>query len=138
MVQNPSAPSTVGSSTFIPDRFLEKWAIGEFSAPQGNDLESAIKKVFGLNDDDQYVYHAIATVTLRQVQSAINQRDKHGLHAWYRDDAGQQVNDSPLQAPFDRHLRFTSSDPTPSNSRHRCLHSYIRIDHFDHKSIDSF
>ncbi len=93
MVPNLPAPSTVGSSTFIPDRFLEKWAVGEFSAPQANDLESAIKKVFGLNDNDQYVYHATASVTLGQVQFVINQADKHGLHAWYRDDAGQQVND---------------------------------------------
>ena len=82
---------TVGTSSFEPDEFLEAWANGTTGPPKDNDLRGAIIKAFGLKEDDIYVYHAIASVTLAQVQQVINLGDQNGLHAWYKDQNGEQV-----------------------------------------------
>jgi len=87
----PSRPSTVGSASFDPDRFFERWASGDISAPKDNDLRSAIITAFDLKSDDDYVYHATASVTLAQVQAAINYGDRGGLLAWYTDAEGKPV-----------------------------------------------
>ncbi|KAL9064450.1 MAG: hypothetical protein Q9157_007828, partial [Trypethelium eluteriae] len=80
---------TVGSSSFDPDAFLEAWKIGRIGPPKDNDLRTAITEAFGLKENDDYVYHAIASVTLAQVQQAINAGGANGLHAWYRDEQDQ-------------------------------------------------
>ena len=46
---------------------------------------------FNLPEDDNYVYHAIASVTLAQVQVAIDHGAVSGLHAWYFDREGRPV-----------------------------------------------
>jgi hypothetical protein len=85
---------TTKSASFDPAQFLDKWpARSSELLPQANDLRTSIIKAFRLKDSDDYIYHAIASVTLAQVQQAIN----HGagengmLHAWYRDPGGNQV-----------------------------------------------
>lgn len=91
MVQAPSA-STVGSRTFDPDAFFESWIKGDIAGPKdAGNFRDAIVKCFGLKPDDQYVYHAIASVTLEQVQTAVNHGGKFNLHAWYQDAEGKQV-----------------------------------------------
>jgi hypothetical protein len=82
-------PHTVGSSSFDPDAFFEQW--DEAVVPHDNDLKKCILRSFKLKQDDDYEYHAIATVTLNQVQSAINAGGRNGMHAWYRDENGFQV-----------------------------------------------
>ena len=85
-------PHTVGASIFEPDAFLNEW--NEESLPQCNDLRSAIIQAFKLKPDN-YIYHATASVSLDQVQSAIEHGGANGLHAWYRNGAGEQVNNGP-------------------------------------------
>jgi hypothetical protein len=88
----PSArarPYTVGSSSFDPDQFVEQW--DEAIVPHDNDLRKCIVRAFKLKPNDDYVYHAIASVTLDQVQAAINAGGLNGMHAWYTDENGHQV-----------------------------------------------
>ena len=80
---------TIGSTIFDPNQLLDSWK-PEF-APQNDNLKEAIQKTFGLKQNDNYVYHAIASVTLAQVQVAIEHGGSNGMHAWYRDEAGNQV-----------------------------------------------
>ncbi|KAB8342776.1 hypothetical protein FH972_022374 [Carpinus fangiana] len=88
---------TVDSSkSWDPKKFILEWEkdSGAIVKPLGdNDLETSIKKAFALKWSDSYVYHATASVTLHQVQIAINAGDKHGMHAWYVDDEGKQAPD---------------------------------------------
>jgi len=84
-----AGPHTVGSSSFDPDRFFAQW--DEPGFPRDDDLKSFIIRAFGLKADDNYVYHAIASVTLDQVQVAINAGGLNGMHVWYRDEKGEQV-----------------------------------------------
>jgi hypothetical protein len=92
-VAMPPPPShsayTEGSGEFDPAAFFKSWK--ESSTPQNNDLRTAINKAFNLRPEDDYVYHANASVTLTQVQVAIDHGDVNGLHAWYKDQEGQQV-----------------------------------------------
>jgi len=82
-------PHTVGSSSFDPDRFFAQW--DESGPARDNDLKNFIIRAFGLKADDNYVYHAIASVTLDQVQIAVNAGGVNGMHVWYRDEKGEQV-----------------------------------------------
>ena len=83
-LQFPQA-HTEGSSRFDPDALLEAWGKGQKALPENNGLRSSIISTFSLPLDDNYVYHATASVTLSQVQTAINHGDQSGLHAWYLD-----------------------------------------------------
>lgn len=79
-------PHTVGSASFDPDKFFEEWDPERI--PKDNNLQGTIISAFNLKSSDDYVYHAIASVTLPQVQNAINHGASNGMHAWYLfDDA---------------------------------------------------
>ena len=82
-------PNTVSSSSFDPDQFFDAW--DETCLPRDNDLRGAITRAFKLPEQDDYVYHAMASVNLAQVQKAISYGGKGGLHAWYVDDQGTEV-----------------------------------------------
>lgn len=99
----PPGASSVASSTFQPDDFFERWSKGEIGAPKGaGDFRRAIIQCFDLGPDDQYVYHAIASVTLEQIQTAVNHGGKFRLHAWYQDANGKEVypNDTVSTAAY--------------------------------------
>ncbi|KAK8099242.1 uncharacterized protein PG998_012483 [Apiospora kogelbergensis] len=49
-----------------------------------DDFASAIAVSFNLPPRDAYVYHAIVSVTLAQVQHVIGMGAANGLHTWYR------------------------------------------------------
>lgn len=89
---NPKA-KTIGSAGFEPNEWLDAWDTSK--APLETDFASAIRNAFGLNPKDNYVYHAVASVTLAQVQVAIDHEDENGMHAWYRDEGGAQVTRTP-------------------------------------------
>lgn len=78
-------PSTVGGGSFDPDRLSTdgdlQSSIHEVLAK--NDLASAVRIAFSIPKKDSYKYRATTTVTLEQVQSAINAGAANGLHAWY-------------------------------------------------------
>ena len=84
-----SKPRTTGVAQFDPDTFFASWADGKL--PRNNQFRASIISTFELPDNDSYVYHAIASVTLAQVQEAINHGGESGLHAWYLDDSGKPV-----------------------------------------------
>jgi hypothetical protein len=86
--QTPTA-KTIGTAGFEPNEWLDAW--NSSKAPSNNDFGSAIRIAFGLKPKDDYVYHAIASVTLAQVQAAIDHGDANGMHAWYRDEGEAQV-----------------------------------------------
>lgn len=91
---------TVGAFSLNPDTFFETWAVdGPNLLPKNNDFRTSIIKTFGLPSNDDYVYHATASVTLAQVQNAINFGGTNGLHAWYLDDEGKQVRYEIISSP---------------------------------------
>ena len=81
---------TTGSAKWEPDVFFESWASSN-SSPQDDDLRTSIISAFNLSNRDSYVYHAIASVTLSEVQEAIKNGNGNGLHAWYLDAEGKAV-----------------------------------------------
>lgn len=88
----PKGPraQTNGSSHFDPDAFFQLWMKDPCALlPQNNDLRSSIISAFNLAESDNYVYHAIASVTLAQVQGSIEHGGERGLHAWYPDASGK-------------------------------------------------
>jgi hypothetical protein len=82
---------TVGSTSFDPDSFFGDWPQ---TAPSINErtFEEFIHKAFRIKVPDTYTYHATASVTLSQVQKAIDAGGAHGLHDWYRDEKGENVS----------------------------------------------
>lgn len=95
-VTSPSA-STTGSSTFQPEQLFESQALSESTRGHllKNDFRSAITTAFQLPPNDDYIYHATASVTLAQVQTAIDAGSAHGLHDWYLDEQRQPVGHPP-------------------------------------------
>ncbi|EGP90082.1 unnamed protein product [Zymoseptoria tritici ST99CH_1A5] len=89
MPQIPRSARTEGSSTFDPDRFFEAWAKGEITAPSDNDFKKSILTAFGLPSRDNYVYKAVAAVSLEQAQAHVAAGGNNGLHGWYKTSEGQ-------------------------------------------------
>ncbi len=86
-----TGPHTIGASSFDPDALFEAWGEGQKSLPVKDDFQFSISTTFNLPQNDNYVYHAIASVTLAQVQKAVEHGGKNGLHAWYIDGDGHPV-----------------------------------------------
>lgn len=89
-------PFTVGTSNFDPDRLSTD---GDLQARvhevlAKNDLAEAIKVAFNLPKKDSYKYRATTTVTLDQVQSAVNAGPSNGLHAWYLKEEPSDTDDA--------------------------------------------
>ena len=91
MAPSLSGPRTTRATKFDPDALFDAWRDGRKSLPSNDDLRSSILSTFDLPQKDDYVYHAIASVTLAQVQKAIEHGGKNGLHAWYLDENVQRV-----------------------------------------------
>jgi len=89
-----SPPYTAGSRSFDPQQLLQdEEKLETANAFLGkDDLRSAITIYFSLPENDNYIYHAVASVTLAQVQQAILHGDQHGLHDWYKDGDGRPVS----------------------------------------------
>ncbi|KAL8772823.1 MAG: hypothetical protein Q9209_002168 [Squamulea sp. 1 TL-2023] len=112
---------TIGSAYFAPDVFLESWTKEKKGLlPYEDDLRSSIISAFNLARSDDYVYHAIASVTLAQVQEAVHHVDEHGLHAWYPDGPGKPSELPPPTAAdiaaYTSIFASTTSTPKSLNS----------------------
>lgn len=84
----------VGSPAFDPsavagDVSMQK-EVDEFL--QKDDLHSAIHSLFKLPENDDYVYHATASVKLSEVQRIVQLGGINGLHAWYKAEDGEPVS----------------------------------------------
>lgn len=83
----------VGSPSFQPEAAAnddtKKRQVLELLAT--NDLYNASRVLFGLPQNDEYVYHATASVKLDEVQHVVNLGAINSLHAWYKSDDGSQV-----------------------------------------------
>lgn len=91
MTNQQGRARTQGASHFEPDTLFEAWSKDKERLPENDDLRSSIISVFNLPHNDSYVYHAVASVTLTQVQEAITHGGQAGLHTWYLDDEGKAV-----------------------------------------------
>ncbi|KAK8073751.1 hypothetical protein PG994_004650 [Apiospora phragmitis] len=75
-----------------------------------DEFASAIAVSFNLPPRDAYVYHAIVSVTLAQVQHVIGMGGANGLHTWYRDL-------SPPSDVDDDNNNNNNSSPTTTESQ---------------------
>ena len=103
----------LGSLTFVPseavkDEETHKQVLQRLA--ETNDFATAIRTWFHLADNvnvpeaDEYVYHAIASVKLSQVQRAVDVGGAKGMHGWYKLEGGDLVcvadADFPSGSPF--------------------------------------
>ena len=109
--------STAGSTKFKPDDLFEDAALLDAARSHllQNDLRSALTTAFRLPDGDDYVYHATASVTLAQVQSAINAGPFHGLHDWYL-DAESKPAGHPSPADISAYIALFDPSKAAANS----------------------
>ncbi|KAI0540337.1 hypothetical protein GGR58DRAFT_141808 [Xylaria digitata] len=87
-----------GSPSWNPDSYLADTELHTRAEAHlaNNDLKSAIMTSFSLRASDAYVYHAIVSVTLPQVQHVVSLGGAHGLHNWYY---AQLPADPPASSP---------------------------------------
>ena len=112
-------PYTEGSSSFDPDEVLSD----DLKSPESvlqrclkiDGLWPAITYLFNLPEDDEYVYHATASVTLEQVQKAIIAGNANGLHDWYLDSEGKPVGHPP-QPDIDAYISLFDPSKNPTNT----------------------
>ncbi|CAJ2504084.1 Uu.00g114780.m01.CDS01 [Anthostomella pinea] len=120
-----------GSPSWNPDAYAADTALQARAEEQlsKDDLQSAIATSFALRRNDSYVYHAIVSVTLPQVQHVVSLGGANGLHAWYRtaaapppsapknddDDGGNGNSTATANANSESYDATTSStDPRPN------------------------
>ncbi|KAJ4417576.1 hypothetical protein N0V85_001804, partial [Neurospora sp. IMI 360204] len=113
----------LGSLTFVPseavkDEETHKQVLQRLA--ETNDFATAIRTWFHLSDDvnvpeaDEYVYHAIASVKLSQVQRAVDVGGAKGMHGWYRLEGGDLLPPPP-QADIESYISiFLPSTATAS------------------------
>lgn len=91
-------PTCVGAPSFDPNtRITDADARTQAVALlEQNDFAGAVKSYFQLPAGDKYVYHAITSVTLPQVQHVVSLGGANGLHSWY---ASLEAPSAPLDPP---------------------------------------
>jgi hypothetical protein len=116
MHTSPQA-STVGSNSFQPDDLFTDTALIESLRAHLNkgDFRSAIVSAFRLPQNDDYIYHATASVTLAQVQNAIEAGSSHGLHDWYLDSSTQPCG-HPSAPDIAAYISLFDPSKSPANS----------------------
>jgi hypothetical protein len=126
MTSKGTKKGCVGSPAFDPNqRVHDAAALDEALAHlQKDEFSDAIASWFKLPTDDKYVYHAIASVLLGQVQDLVNRGAANNLHAWYRDETGQAVSFVPLGYLACNKTNKTAQLPPPSRPD---IDAYINI-----------
>ncbi|KAK0665869.1 hypothetical protein QBC41DRAFT_327055 [Cercophora samala] len=109
----PSFVHCVGNPDFDPERAVadqerHRAALELLRGGEKNDFEGAVRLWFGLpgageeegeegEEEEEYVYHAGASVTLPQVQRGVEMGGGRGLHGWYEGvEMGGEVQTSPF------------------------------------------
>lgn len=88
-------PYCVGSKTFRPGEIDPALQQTILKLLFQNNLFHATCALFDIPEDDTYIYHATASVQLRQVQHVVSLGGSNGLHAWYRSEDGSVVRSHP-------------------------------------------
>lgn len=111
----------VGSPSWAPDAYIDDTELNARTAAllAQDDLHSAIATSFAIPKRDSYVYHAIVSVTLPEVQHAVSAGDVNGMHRWYLDPASDPSSPQPLPPPprpdVDSYLSiFSPTTATPA------------------------
>ena len=86
------------------------------SLTQTNNLHSAITHLFSLPPNDTYTYHAHASVTLSQAQSAIDAGRANGLHDFYVDPSGSPLHTYPPTPDIDAYTACFDPAKSPLNT----------------------
>lgn len=97
----PPKQGCVGSPTFDPAQQVRDEGAREEALAhlRKDELQDAVRSWFKLPATDKYVYHAITSVQLAQVQEVVKRGRANGLHDWYRNDAGEAVSISGNASP---------------------------------------
>ncbi|KAF2472663.1 uncharacterized protein BDR25DRAFT_283159 [Lindgomyces ingoldianus] len=118
MQQKPRPPYCEDARRpFDPDVFFHNWTLGKYTKDPGT-FRNFISNCFNLSDSDSYEYKALGTTTLGLTQVAIDAKRKNGLHDWYHDENGINVQDPPtLDQIHDYCKLFTPEVSLPSALR---------------------
>jgi hypothetical protein len=115
----PASPpaATVGSKKFDPVHLFEDKGLLDSARAHllKNDFRSAIITAFQLPEGDHYEYHATATVTLSQVQAAVDAGSAHGLHNWYLDGESQPIGHPP-ESDISAYIQLFDPSKVAANS----------------------
>lgn len=86
----------VGSPRFQPLELIEDPQRQQDALAQlaKDDLQGASRVLLSLPENDAYVYHAMTSVKLAEVQRITSLGGINGLHAWYRNEDGSSVRAS--------------------------------------------
>ncbi|KAB5560043.1 hypothetical protein GE09DRAFT_1115430 [Coniochaeta sp. 2T2.1] len=117
MASKGAKKGCVGSPAFDPDeRVHDAAARGEALAHlEKDEFRDAISSWFKLPKADRYVYHAITSVLLSQVQDVVNRGRANGLHDWYRNETGEPLP-PPSQPDIEAYISlFLSTTNTASS-----------------------
>ncbi|KAH8886742.1 hypothetical protein GQ53DRAFT_796617 [Thozetella sp. PMI_491] len=107
----------VGAPEFVPDQRIADASARDRALEllEKNDLKGAIESWFMIPSTSQYIYHAIGSVVLDQVQKAVEAGGVNGLHAWYRSETGETLQPPP-RADIDAYIAiFLPSTSTASS-----------------------
>lgn len=109
--------STVASHSFNPSQLFEDHSLLDkvHAYLNQDDLRNAFIVAFNLRDNDDYVYHATASVTLTQVQNAIRAGSANGLHDWYLDKSSKPCGHPPA-ADISAYISLFDPSKSPANS----------------------
>ncbi|KAK4199609.1 hypothetical protein QBC40DRAFT_254944 [Triangularia verruculosa] len=113
----------VGNPSFDPAKGVDDHDTHQAAlelSNEKNEFEGAIRTWFGLPEagKDDYVYHAVASVTLPQVQRVVEMGGENGLHGWYDGQGDPSIPDdiqaytslfSPSTSPVSSLKSFTSN-----------------------------
>ncbi|KIW12641.1 hypothetical protein PV08_09919 [Exophiala spinifera] len=94
-------PATEGSKTWSPEHLFDTSPTSSETWQKihthlnANEFRAAIATAFELPPDDNFTYHASASVNLAQVEAAIHAGRANGLHAWYVQPATRISSDNP-------------------------------------------
>jgi hypothetical protein len=115
----PTSPpaTTVGSRDFEPAQLFEDRGLLDSARAHllKDDFKSAIITAFQLSEGDDYEYHATATVTLSQVQTAIDAGSAHGLHDWYLNGDSQPIGHPP-ESDISAYIQLFDPSKVAANS----------------------
>ena len=117
-------PFNVGSAAFDPTLLLSSPTalasalthLSPFPTHPHGSLFAAIQSYFAIPPNDTYVYHAIVSVTLSQVQVAIDAGSANGLHDWYHDLSSGKPLPPPLPGDIEAYAAIFDPRKSAANT----------------------